>query len=89
MNIAIRGAELTHRPEEGYAGKVQFEWPGHQVPYEITLSSKDGKDWGYSLMFSGEPGTEEEILQVEDALEEDDELFDVLIDAAMQALNKA
>jgi len=86
MNIAIQHAEMTKEPEGGYRGRVFFEAEGHKKPYEVTLLSKKGTVWDYSLSFGKESGPEEQINAMEAALEEDDELFDSLIDAAMDKL---
>jgi hypothetical protein len=85
MKISIIEAAMERNEENGYVGHVRFEADGHKKPYEITLQSKNAKQWSYSLNFSGESGPEEEIFKVEEALEEDDELFDYLVDAAKSA----
>jgi hypothetical protein len=86
MEITVTQSEMQHSKEEGYVGRVHFEVSGHRYPYEITLFSKKGKEWGYSLSFAGEPGSEEEILAVEDYLEEEDDAFDSLVEAAKNSL---
>jgi hypothetical protein len=88
MKLTITHASMTYSREEGYVGKLHFEADGHLHPYEITLHRKRGKDWSYGLFFVNEPGREEDIFAVEDYLEEDDEAFEGLIDAAMQTLEK-
>ncbi|MGN7453695.1 hypothetical protein ACTHPH_02635 [Paenibacillus pasadenensis] len=82
MEWKLIHAEMTRTDEDGFVGKVQFEVPGHKKPYEIALQSKKGKDWAYGLFFLNEAGPEEEIEQVEEELEEDDELYEALIEAA-------
>jgi hypothetical protein len=82
MNVEIVEAKMEHSPEDGYLGHVQFTVEGHKKPYELTLQSKRGKEWSYSLNFSGESGGEEEIFLVEEKLEEDDDFFDLLLEAA-------
>jgi hypothetical protein len=84
--ITIVEARMTHSKEDGYIGNVVFQFEQHPKPYEITLHSKSRRDWSYSLSFAKESGSEELIEQVEDALEEDDELFDALVEAASQQL---
>lgn len=79
-------ARMEHSKENGYVGQVDFEYEGHQSSYTVTLQSKDGRDWGYSLLFLSESGSEEEIEAVEELLEEDDEAFDQLVEAAMSKL---
>lgn len=83
MNITIQKSTISHSEEDGYIGQVQFTAEGHQQPYEITLLSKNGIDWDYSLHFAEESGTEEAIIALETALEEDDELFNQLLDAVL------
>ncbi|MBW7454230.1 hypothetical protein ACFOLF_08775 [Paenibacillus sepulcri] len=86
MNIKIISASMTHDAEEGYKGNVIFEVEGHKYPYEVTLLTKKGKMWDYSLSFSSESGSEEEIFAVEQAIEEDDEIFDRIVEAAEDSL---
>lgn len=86
MNVQIIKSGMTHSKEEGYVGHVQFTCEGHQVPYEITFHSKNAKEWMYSLIFANESGPEEEILSLEEVLEEDDELFDRLVEEAKSKL---
>ncbi|GLI06315.1 hypothetical protein YDYSG_23450 [Paenibacillus tyrfis] len=86
MNVNIIGSRMTHSKESGYVGHVEFQYEGHEAPYEITLHSKNAKDWSYSLIFSKESGSEEDILAVEERLEEDDDFYDLLVNAALQSL---
>ncbi|UVI30873.1 hypothetical protein [Paenibacillus spongiae] len=87
MNVNILNAELNYSKEEGYTGHVHFEVDGHKSGYELTLMSKNAEDWMYSLNFLNGPGKEIQINQVEEQLEENDDLFDTLIDAALDALD--
>ena len=86
MEIVILEAQMF-RDADGYVGTVRFEAKGHSQPYELTLHSKSGEDWGYSLLFYGKSGVESEIMAVEERLEEDDELFDKLVGAALESMN--
>ncbi|MFD2116733.1 hypothetical protein ACFSTH_20165 [Paenibacillus yanchengensis] len=86
MDISIISASMTFTKEDGYVGKVHFSVPAHRFDYEIVLQSKKGKEWGYGLFFLNESGDEEQLELVEELLEENDELFDQLVDAAKQAL---
>ncbi|MDF2671073.1 MAG: hypothetical protein K0R67_3379 [Paenibacillus sp.] len=88
MQVRILEATMSHSKEDGYVGRVLFEAEGHSKAYEMTLQSKSMKDWSYALNFHLESGKEEEILAVEDRLEEDDELFDRLVDAAKDSLQR-
>jgi hypothetical protein len=83
MTINITSATISHSKEDGYIGKVTFEYAEQSAPYEITLQSKKTKDWNYSLNFANESGKEEDILFVDNKLEEDDDLFDSLVEAVM------
>ncbi|TXK70271.1 hypothetical protein [Paenibacillus sp. N3.4] len=85
--IEILKASMEHNDEDGYVGQVEFKVEGHEHPYAITIQSKRRKDWSYALHFLKEPGKEEDIIAVEDLLEED-EWFDQLVDASLNALEK-
>nr|WP_245855584.1 hypothetical protein [Paenibacillus rigui] len=84
--IKIQSACMTHTKEDGYVGQVEFQVEGHKFPYEITLYSTKGKEWSYGLHFLEQSGSEEQILEVEDLLEENDEYFDMLVEAAKNSL---
>lgn len=84
--INVLDASMTHSKADGYVGKVTFEVANHKQPYEIMLYRKRGKEWGYSLNFLKEPGGEEEIEALEELLEENDELYNQLIEAAQSKL---
>ncbi len=86
MKITILKATMEHSKEEGFLGKVHVEVDGHKSPYEVTLQSKKGREWGYALHFLEGSGREGEIEALEDFLEEDDDAFDQLIEAAQQSL---
>ncbi|MFD0587160.1 hypothetical protein ACFQZE_04005 [Paenibacillus sp. GCM10027627] len=86
LTINIIEASMTHSKESGYVGKVHFSVEGHQNLYEMALQSKRGNDWGYGLFFLHESGKEEQLLEVEDELEENDELFERLVQAAKDKL---
>lgn len=85
MELVIHNAKMQ-QGEEGYLGRVTFTIQGHQAAYEIVLHSKKGKDWGYALNFLAESGKDAEIDAVEAYLEENDDAFERLIEAAMQEL---
>jgi hypothetical protein len=86
MKIAIQKAEMTHSKEDGFVGNVEFLVDTHREPYEITLHSKNMKEWSYGLHFLNASGSEEEIFAVEELIDENDEYFDQLVDAAKAAL---
>jgi hypothetical protein len=89
MNITIISATMTQNKEDGYLGHVVFQAEGHKHAYEITLQSDKGKDWNYALNFAEESGSEEEITAVEQVIESDDDMFDMLLDAAAESLEKS
>jgi hypothetical protein len=86
MKLTILDAKMTHSKSDGYVGHVGFQVENHKTDYEITLVSKHGKDWDYALNFLNESGSEEDILAVEEHLEENDEWFDLLVEAARSKL---
>ncbi|WP_028560060.1 hypothetical protein [Paenibacillus pinihumi] len=88
MNVTVIEAHMGWSKEDGYTGQVKFTVEGHQGAYEMTLQKKRGNDWMYGLIFADGLGKEEEILFVEEQLEEDDELFDTLVEAAKSTLEK-
>ncbi len=86
MDITIKQALLETPEEGGYIGKVQFEVKGHKQPYEIVLhKSRKAKEWGYALNFLHVSGPDEEIDAVDELIDEDDDLFDRFIQAALQS----
>lgn len=89
MNMKIVQAEM-HREEDGsYLGKTIFQIESHKADYEITFFSKHRRDWDYSLHYAKEPGIEEELLAVDERIEQDDEWFDALLDAAWNTYSEA
>ncbi|MBJ6364057.1 hypothetical protein ACFOQM_22790 [Paenibacillus sp. GCM10012307] len=88
MNATIIEAHMSWSKEEGYTGQVKFTIEGHSRAYEITLQKKRGNDWMYGLLFADGMGKEEEIMLLEEQLEENDELFDTLVEAAKSTLEK-
>lgn len=88
MDIQVGKADMSYTKKEGFIGHVEFTVEGHPQAYEITFHSKDKKDWAYSLNFARESGDEAHIEAVEEALEEDDDLFDRLVQSAMDRLER-
>lgn len=86
MNITILDASMTYTKESGFVGKVSFEIEGQPNQYEIALHSRKMTEWGYGLFFLNESGNEEQLLAVEDMLEDNDEMFDYLVNAAKEKL---
>jgi len=79
---------MTFDEKDGYLGHVRFETEGHKQPYELTLQSdKRMNDWNYSLHFWKDSGSEAQFETVEQAIETDDDLFDSLVEAAVNSLN--
>ena len=85
LEITILQARMEHSKADGYVGNVEFQVEHHKAPYEITLYSRDNKEWMYGLHFLHESGNEQEIFLVEDFLDENDESFDRLVQAAKEA----
>lgn len=86
MNVIIIHTRMTYSKEDGYVGAVHFEVEGHPKAYEMTLQSRRGtREWGYGLFFLNGSGDEDLLLQVEDEIEENDELFDQLVAAGRAA----
>ncbi len=77
---------MTYTKENGYVGNIEFTVEAHKEPYEITIYSKNQKEWSYGLHFLNASGIEEEIFAVEELLDENDESFDLLVEAAKAAL---
>ncbi|CAH8771799.1 hypothetical protein [Paenibacillus dendritiformis] len=86
MNVTIVRADMKKDEDGSYLGHVAFQLEGFQSAYEVTLFSKKGKEWDYSLSFAGSSGSEEEIVALDDKLEEDDDLFEVLLEAAWRTM---
>ncbi|GGG79787.1 hypothetical protein [Paenibacillus radicis (ex Gao et al. 2016)] len=86
MKVKILEAKMTYTKADGYVGQVQFEIDGSSNQYEMTLHSRKATEWGYGLFFLNESGDEDQLLALEDELEEDDELFDFLVQAAQEKL---
>ncbi|AIQ12865.1 hypothetical protein [Paenibacillus durus] len=85
MSVVVTEAAMRRDEEGNYVGRTVFSLEGHAASYEITFFSKKGKEWDYSLSFAGESGSEEQFLELDSRLEEDDDLFDQLLDAALDA----
>ncbi|SEG65007.1 hypothetical protein [Paenibacillus sp. UNC499MF] len=88
QTIQVLNASMIHDAENGYIGKVEFKLAEGKTAYEVALFSKKGKEWMYSLNFTAESGTEEEIVAIEQQLEEDDDLFDFLVDTALSRMEQ-
>lgn len=73
---------MNYDQDSGYTGQVEFSVEGHKSSYELTLHSTKGNEWSYGLHFHGEPGIEDEIFAIDEYIEDNDELFDELVEAA-------
>jgi len=82
MNLVILQSEMRKDEDGSYVGKTIFQVDSHKADYEITFYSKKGREWDYSLHYAKESGAEEELLAVDERIEQDDEWFDSLLDAA-------
>ncbi|MGV2643593.1 hypothetical protein GNF86_19565 [Clostridium perfringens] len=83
--VRIERADMKPDESDQFVGYTVFSINGHASAYEITFLSMNGRDWDYSLNFAGEPGIEEQFLQIDERIEADNELFDDLLDAAIDA----
>lgn len=86
MKLTVQEAIMGKEEDGSYIGKTVFIVEGHKSAYEITFVSKRGKDWDYSLHFAKESGDEEELFRVDERIEQDDDWFDELLDAALNTL---
>ncbi|GGH49536.1 hypothetical protein GCM10008014_14050 [Paenibacillus silvae] len=85
MSIEIIRAAMRREDEKSFVGNTVFKTEGDKSVYEITFMSKNGKDWDYSLHFTEQSGDEDELLKMDELLENDDDLFNQLLDAALDA----
>jgi hypothetical protein len=83
MNLEIVSAEMSRKEDKSYVGRTVFTLENHKAPYEITFFSTRGTEWDYSLSFAGEPGSEEQFLETDALLENDDDVYNQLLDAAL------
>ncbi|WP_248930902.1 hypothetical protein [Paenibacillus hamazuiensis] len=86
--MRIINVKASHSKDKGYLGHVEVGMDGHKSTYEVTLQSDDSRNWNYSLNFAKESGSEEEIEQLEDLIEEDDDVFNALVDAVLDKVSK-
>ncbi len=89
LNIQIINAQMHRNEDKRFIGKVECKVEGHRETYEVTLESKNMKDWGYSLLYLNESGPDGEIEALDQYLEDNDEAFDLLVDAAEKAYNNS
>ncbi|WP_440109153.1 hypothetical protein [Paenibacillus sp. QZ-Y1] len=85
MNIEIIRTEMRREGEKSFVGNTVFRVEGEKSVYEITFMSKNGKDWDYSLHFTEQSGDEEELMRMDELLENDDDMYNQLLDAALDA----
>lgn len=83
MKVEIFSAEMGRKEDRSYVGRTIFTLENHKAQYEITFFSTRGTEWDYSLSFAGEPGNEEQFLETDALLENDDEVYNQLLDAAL------
>jgi hypothetical protein len=83
MSLEIVSAEMNRKEDRSYVGRTVFTLENHKAPYEITFFSTRGTEWDYSLSFAGEPGSEEQFLETDALLENDDDIYNQLLDAAL------
>ncbi|MEF2967193.1 hypothetical protein V3851_15250 [Paenibacillus sp. M1] len=88
MKPNILEASMRKDEEGALLGRTVFEVEGHKAAYEITFYSKKGQEWDYSLNYASESGIEAEFLSVDERVEQDDDFFDALLDAAWDTLEE-
>lgn len=88
MKLNIIEASMKKEADGSFLGKTIFQANEDTTKYEITFFSKRGKDWDYSLHYSDEPGNEELLLDVDTHIEQSDEAYDLLLDAAWNSMDE-
>ncbi|AJS58798.1 hypothetical protein [Paenibacillus sp. IHBB 10380] len=86
MNVHIESADMKKNEDGHFIGHTLFSIEGYKDSYELTFFSKRGKEWDYSINFAKESGKEEDLLTIDKLIEEDDDLFDQLLDAALDSM---
>jgi len=85
LELEVIHANMERNEDKRFIGKVHFKVEGHKEPYELTLESKNMKDWGYSLHYLHESGPDGEIEALDRYLDEDEAAFELLVQAAEDA----
>jgi hypothetical protein len=83
IRFTVVEAAMIRNPKGEYSGFTKFQ--ANQAPtiYELSLASDDGNDWMYNLHFTENSGTDELMDQVSNWIDENDEAFDELLQAAL------
>lgn len=76
---------MERNEDKRFIGRVNLRVENHKQPYEVILDSKNMKDWGYALYFLRESGPEEEIDALDAYLDEHEEVFERMVQAAKDA----
>lgn len=82
----VISATMRQEEDGSFLGQAVFKMEGQKSAFEISLFSKKGKEWDYSLHYAEGERIEEELLAIDELLEEDDDLFDMLLDAARDTM---
>ncbi|MHA0857224.1 hypothetical protein [Paenibacillus sp. CMAA1364] len=85
MNLQIKHTDMKRNEDDHFVGHTVFSIEGQKDTFEITFFSKRGKEWDYSLNFFKDPGSEEDLMRLDEILVEDDDLYNQLLDAAIEA----
>ena len=88
MKLNVITASMKKEVDGSFLGKTIFQANEDSTKYEITFFSKRGKDWDYSLHFADDPGKEELLLAVDAHIEQSDDDFDELLDAALNNMDE-
>jgi hypothetical protein len=83
MNLNVIEARMIQGKDQSYSGYVRFRTEGGHTVYELSLGSEKGDEWLYNLHFTEESGDDEEIDEVSRLIDEDDEIFDELLQSAL------
>lgn len=83
----VISATMRQEEDGSFLGQAVFKMEGQKSAFEISFFSKKGKEWDYSLHYAEGERIEEELLAIDELLEEDDDLFDILLDAARDTMD--
>jgi hypothetical protein len=83
MKLHVIEARMEQDKDRSYSGFVRFRTDSGETVYELSLGSKDGGEWLYNLHFTEASGNDEQMDAVSELIDEDDEIFDELLQSAL------
>jgi hypothetical protein len=83
IQLTVVETAMIRKPNGEYSGYTRFQANQAATIYELSLASDDGKDWMYNLHFTANSGTDELMDEVSNWIDENDEAFDELLQAAL------